>query len=176
MKLVGLLAPFLLLVSSHSLQAQLGLYGTFTAQDLSVPDNSGFNLYGGTLGAYLASGQVAILSAGVDLRGSYTKGNSTSFIMGAIGPRIGLNIPIIHPYVEGLIGVANIDVAGGSPLSGTRFEYQFLGGLDFTIFPRLDWRVAEFSYGGMSSNDANIHPKTLSTGLVLRLPRFFPIP
>ena len=75
----------------------------------------------------------------------------------------------ISPYVEGLAGVGHFDY-GQSQGSATKFEYQFLGGVDYTLIPRLDWRVVEFSYGGLSAFNGSLHPKTISTGLVLRLP------
>jgi hypothetical protein len=174
-----LLALSLFLCSSLSLHAQLGLYGAFTVQDLGVPNNNGYSFYGGTFGAYLASGRLAILSLGVDLRGSFTRGAGDSFDSGAIGPRLALNTHIlpIQPYVEGTVGLGSLNLAGGSSSNGVRFEYQLLGGLDFTVLPRVDWRVAEYSYGGLSSvNGDNFHPKSLSTGIVLRLPRILPLP
>jgi hypothetical protein len=180
MKLFRLLALPLVVFSPLCLHAQLGLYGAFTVQNVGGPVNDGYDLYGGTFGAYLASGRFAILSAGVDLRGSIAKSGGTSFNTGSIGPRLGLNTHIlpIHPYVEATVGLANVNVAGGSPSNGTKFEYQLLGGLDFTIFPRIDWRVAEYSYGGLSAmSNYNLHPKSLSTGIVLRLPRLLlPLP
>ena len=174
-----LLALSLFLFSPLSLHAQLGLYGAFTAQNLGAPNNSGYSFYGGTFGAYLASGRLAILSLGVDLRGSFTRGAGDSFDSGAIGPRLALNTHIlpIQPYVEGTVGLGSLNLAGGSSSNGVRFEYQVLGGLDFTVLPRVDWRVAEYSYGGLSSvNGDNFHPKSLSTGIVLRLPRILPLP
>jgi hypothetical protein len=179
MKRFRLLALSLFLCSPLCLHAQLGLYGAFTAQNLGVQNTSGYDFYGGTFGAYLASGRFALLSAGVDLRGSFSKTGGNSFDTGSIGPRLGLNTHIlpIHPYVEATVGLAHLSFAGGSPGSETKFEYQVLGGLDFTILPRIDWRVAEYSYGGLSAgNNYNIHPKSLSTGIVLRLPRLFPLP
>jgi hypothetical protein len=179
MKLSRLLAPFLFLFAPLCLHAQLGLYGAFTAQNLGGPNSNGYDLYGGTFGAYLASGRLAVLSVGVDLRGSFARSNNgTSFDTGSIGPRIGLNTHIlpIHPYIEGTIGLGHIDFTGSTG-SETKLEYQVLGGLDFTILPRIDWRVAEYSYGGLSTiNNYNYRPKSLSTGLVLRLPRIFPLP
>jgi hypothetical protein len=75
------------------------------------------------------------------------------------------------------VGLGSLNLAGGSPSNGVRFEYQVLGGLDFTVLPRIDWRVAEYSYGGLSSvNNDNFHPRSLSTGIVLRLPRLLPLP
>ncbi len=60
----------------------------------------------------------------------------------------------------------------GNPTIGiTNFEYQILGGVDYTFLPRLDWRVVEFSYGGLAGlNNGSFHPKTISSGLVLRIP------
>lgn len=178
MKTSRLLTLTLLLLSSISLQAQLGLYGAFTAQNLG-PNSNGYNFFGGTFGAYLASGQLALLSAGFDLRGSFANNSGNSFDSGSFGPRIGLNTHIlpIHPYVEAVAGLGHLNLAGESLGSATKFEYQFLGGLDFTVLPRIDWRVAEFSYGGLSTfNNSSFHPKSLSSGIVLRLPRFLPLP
>jgi hypothetical protein len=118
------------------------------------------------------------LSVGVDVRGSFAKNDRASFDTGSIGPRIGLNLHIlpIHPYIEGTIGLGHVDFTASTG-SDTKFEYQVLGGLDYTILPRIDWRVAEYSYGGLSTiNNYNYRPKSLSTGLVLRLPRIFPLP
>jgi hypothetical protein len=58
----------------------------------------------------------------------------------------------------------------------TKFEYQFLGGFDFTVFPRVDWRIAEFSYEGLAGLNGGFHPESISTGIVLRLPGFLPLP
>lgn len=179
MKLSRLFLPFLFLVAPLCLHAQLGLYGAFTAQNLGGPNNNGYDLYGGTFGGYLASGRLAILSVGIDLRGSFTRSSGASFDSGSIGPRIALNTHIlpIQPYIEGTIGLGHVDFSGGSVSGGTKFEYQVLGGLDYTILPRIDWRVAEYSYGALSMiNNYNYRPKSLSTGLVLRLPRILPLP
>jgi hypothetical protein len=177
MKLSRLLTPFLFLFAPLCLHAQLGLYGAFTAQNLGGPNNNGYDLYGGTFGGYLASGRLAILSVGIDLRGSFSRSSGASFDTGSIGPRIALNTHIlpIHPYIEGTVGLGHVDFTGAG--GATKFEYQVLGGLDFTILPRIDWRVAEYSYGALSTIDNyNYRPKSLSTGLVLRLPRILPLP
>jgi hypothetical protein len=177
MKPLRLLGLFVFALSPFSVHAQLGLYGGFTVQNPGVPPASGYQFYGGTFGAYLASGRLAILNVGLDLRGSFTKSGSDSFNSGAIGPRVGLNLHVIplHPYLEATAGLGNLNITEASS-NVTRFEYQFLGGLDYTVFPRIDWRVAEFSYGGLSVFNGSYHPKTLTTGIVLRIPRFFPLP
>jgi hypothetical protein len=77
----------------------------------------------------------------------------------------------LKPYAEGLVGGGHINVGQGfARTSTTVFEYKVLGGLDFTFFPRLDWRVVEFGYGGFSGQASGVHPKTVSTGIVFRLP------
>jgi hypothetical protein len=57
MNLSRLLALSLFLLSPLAARAQLGLYGAFTAHNLGAPNNSGYGFYGGTVGAYLASGR-----------------------------------------------------------------------------------------------------------------------
>jgi hypothetical protein len=179
MKLLRLLILPLLSLSPLSVHAQLGLYAGFTVQNVGTPANDSNVFYGGTLGAYLASGRLAILNYGVDLRGTSSRSSGDSLNTGAIGPRVGLNFHVIplHPYAEATVGLANLNFRGDSPINGTRFEYQLLGGLDITVLPRIDWRIVEYSYGGFSvPNSADYHPSTFTTGLVLRLPRVFPMP
>jgi hypothetical protein len=179
MKRLSLLFLCFLGLSPLSLHAQLGLYGGFTVKNLGVPENSGDVFYGGTLGAYLARGELGLFNVGVDLRASSVRDGGASFTDGAIGPRVALNLHIVplHPYVEGMVGAGSLQFGGGSPNNGINFEYQVLGGVDFTILPRLDWRVFEFGYGGLSVPEGGpFHPKSLTTALVLRLPRVFPLP
>ena len=82
MNLSRLLALSFCLFSPLSGHAQLGLYGAFTAQNLGDPNVTGYSFYGGTFGAYLASGRLAILSLGVDLRGSFTRDAGNSLELG----------------------------------------------------------------------------------------------
>jgi hypothetical protein len=178
MRLVRLFTVLFCTSLPLSLHAQLGLYGTFTTAKLNVTNYDDW-LYGATFGGYLASGHLALFSLGVDLRGSFDSRGPTAFDSGSIGPRVALNLHIlpISPYVEGTVGVGHADFAGGTPSSVTKFEYQFLGGVDYAVLPRVDWRVAEFSYGGLAGlNNISFHPKTISSGIVLRLPRVLPLP
>jgi hypothetical protein len=96
---------------------------------------------------------------------------ATKIVSGLAGPRLTFKphvIPLM-PYVEALAGAGDVQYGQGvARTSATKLEYQFLGGLDWTIFPRVDWRVIEFSYGGFAGPSLN--PKNLSTGIVLRLP------
>jgi hypothetical protein len=77
----------------------------------------------------------------------------------------------VKPYAEVLIGAGQVEYGQGTAhTDSTKFAYQLLGGVDMTILPRIDWRVAEFSFGGFSALGDSFHPKTLSTGVVFRLP------
>lgn len=164
------LLTVLLLVSGASALAQTGLYAEFGGSKISGAGDSW--LYGPTFGAYTDFLPLPFVHLGADLRGSVLgPGQGTTLYSGLIGPRLSVHPHIlpINPYLEGLAGIGHIDY-GGRAGSDTRFEYQLLAGVDYTLIPRLDWRVVEFSYGGLSALNGSLHPKTVSTGLVLRLP------
>jgi hypothetical protein len=152
-------------------QAQTGLYIEYSGSKIDSPSNDW--IYGPTFGAYTdLIGGVPFVHLGADLRGSVLGiSQTTTLYSGLIGPRVSLHPHVLPfmPYLEGLGGVGYYDFGSGQDTS-TKFEYQFLAGVDFTVFPRVDWRVIEFSYGGLSVFNGDLHPKTLSTGLVLRLP------
>ncbi len=153
-----------------TLHAQTGVYAEFSASKVNAPNNDW--IYGPTFGAYFDRFHIPFFSAGLDLRGAVLgPGDSTQLYSGLIGPHVAFRPRVlpIQPYVEGLVGVGHIDFGSGNG-SDTQFEYQFLGGIDLTILPRIDWRVAEFSYGALSAFNGSLHPKTISTGIVLRLP------
>ena len=150
--------------------AQVAIYGTFTGGQL---DTSGAPwLYGGTVGVYRDHG-LGLIAVGVDARGEFLRRDETSLNSGLAGIRLAVTPHVLpfKPYAEGLVGVGNVGVGQGSAkTSTTDFEYKVLGGVDWTFFPRLDWRVVEFGYGGLTGDASGMHPKTLSSGLVFRLP------
>jgi hypothetical protein len=159
---------FAITLAAH---AQTGLYIEYSGSKVDTPGNDW--IYGPTFGAYTdLIGGVPFVHLGADLRGSVLGiSQTTTLYSGLIGPRVSLHPHVLPfmPYLEGLGGVGYYDFGSGQDTS-TKFEYQFLAGVDFTVFPRVDWRVIEFSYGGLSVFNGNLHPKTLSTGLVVRLP------
>jgi len=161
----------LFIVSSMAATAQVGVYGEFSATKLNVPNTSW--IYGPTFGGYLDKGHFWVFSSGVDARGAILGSGSTTLDSGLVGPRVVLRPHLlpIQPYAEALIGAGHADYGQGvAHVSATKFQYQFLGGLDLTILPRIDWRVVEFSYGGLSGLGSSFNPKTISTGIVVRLP------
>lgn len=162
---------FVLLFSPLAVTAQVGLYGEFSAAKINRP-NTGWS-YGPTFGVYYDPWHVPFIGAGIDGRVALLGSSSTTLNSGLVGPRL-VFIPHVlpfQPYVEALGGVGHAQFGQGiARQSNTSFEYQFLGGLDTTILPRIDWRVVEFSYGGVSGLGTSLNPETISTGLVVRLP------
>lgn len=167
MKRLSSLLLALLFAIPAALHAQIGVYAGFSGAPVS---GAGTNwAYGPLVGIYKQTGYAAnLVSIGGDLRASFLNRDGFHYYTGAVGPRIAFKAPILplRPYVEGLIGVGNVEFAnhGGS---STHFNYQVVGGLDTTVFPRLDWRVVEFDYSAVTSQSVNA--KILTTGLVLRI-------
>jgi hypothetical protein len=150
--------------------AQTGLYAEFGGSKVNAPSDDW--IYGPTFGVYEDFLPLPFVHLGADLRGSVLGvSQTTTLYSGLIGPRLSVHPHVlpINPYIEALAGIGHYDYGRGQG-SDTQFEYQFLGGIDHTLIPRLDWRVIEFSYGGLSALNSSLHPKTISTGLVLRLP------
>ncbi len=145
---------------------QTGIYGEFSAAKLT--SNTGW-LFGPTVGFYHDRGE-GLFAYGYDVRGSFVHGGTENLDSVLAGGRLALTPHIlpVKPYGEVLGGFGHY--SDGSSNYSNRFEYQFLGGLDLTVFPHVDWRVAEFSYGGLAVLNIAQHPKTLSTGIVFRLP------
>lgn len=165
--------PLLLsfVVTSLPASAQIGLYGTFSAAKFNVPNTDW--QYGSTFGIYDNHWSIPFFALGVDGRGSVVSSGSSQIDSGLVGPRIVFKphvLPIM-PYVEALVGAGHVDPGQGSAVtSTTKFQYSFVGGIDYTFFPRLDWRVVDFSYGGLSGLNSSFNPKTISTGIVFRIP------
>lgn len=172
MKILRLFLLVTFFFAPLTIQAQTGIYATFTGANLDV-ENTNW-IYGPTIGVYFDRWHFGLVSAGIDLRGQFLgNGGNTRINSGLAGPRFAITPHVlpIKPYAEAVFGVGSTRINQSTySSSSTDFEYNFLGGVDFTFFPHVDWRVAEFSYGGLSAFDGTIHPKTLSTGIVLRLP------
>ena len=165
-----IVAMFLLL-SSTSAIAQIGLYAEFSAAKVNVPGSSW--IYGPTFGGFLDKGHFWVLSTGLDARGAILGSGVNTLDSGLVGPRLVVRPHILPfmPYVEGLVGIGRAGYyQNDAPTTVTKFQYQFLGGVDFTVLPRIDWRVVEFSYGGLSGLGSSFNPTTISTGIVVRLP------
>jgi hypothetical protein len=146
--------------------AQTGIYVQFTGQSNDLNSSSGW-FFGPTFGFYKDRHSVGPVHLGVDFRGAILKHDQARFDSGLGGLRLTF-VPHVVPfkiYAEALGGVGI--VSNGS--TTTHGQYQVNGGLEYTILPRIDWRVAEIAYNGYSGTGTG-NPVGLSSGLVFRLP------
>jgi hypothetical protein len=157
---------FSLLPAGLLAQAKIAIYGTVGTEKSEV-NNSGWST-AGTFGVYYGLADLGPLTISVDARGDL----SSNINSGLVGPRVALHFPVfpLKPYVELLAGVSAYSTQNNGSKSATDFNYRWVGGIDTAILPRLDWRIADYSYsgGGISQGDVTRHPQTLSTGLVVR--------
>ena len=152
-------------------KAECGLYGLFSASSVRVL-NSDWE-YGGTPGFYCDRWKADWAHAGFDLRVPLL-GSGTSKLEGGLGgarirlDRIGLNF---KPYAELLAGGSHVtNLEGGSSVHSNSFQYQVVAGVDRKVSPRIDWRLAELSWGRLTYREHGFALTTVSTGLVLRFP------
>ena len=162
---VRCILPLLLLalcsVNLHA-QARFAIYGTGGGEKSGVPNDDWHGA--GTFGFYYGILHAAIFDISVDARGDL----STNIKSGFVGPRVAVKVPVIpiKPYGEFIFGVSTYSTPAHLPIPND-FAYRYVLGLDTTILPHIDWRVADFSYA--INNSANgTHAKTLSSGLVVR--------
>jgi hypothetical protein len=89
----------------------------------------------------------------------------------------------LKPYLQISAGLGRSDYGlySGRPASTqplpnviyNNFQYEGFAGLDIKLLPILDWRVAEFGYGGLAPFGTYSHNypiKQVSMGFVLHLP------
>jgi hypothetical protein len=152
-------------------QAQIGLYGEFSAPQSDAPSTGWF--YGPTFGAYVTPIHMPVLNLGLDFRGKSLNNGSGNIFGGMAGPRGVIHLPAvpIKPYAEGLVGVAHYNVGHGiDNQTGTSVSYGWAGGVDLTFLPRLDWRAFEYAYMRVPDLYGGTNFNSLSTGIVLRIP------
>jgi hypothetical protein len=154
---------------------------------------------GGTGGIYYDFMKLGPVRLGADLRGSILttkRGGYVNFNGGGAriysalgGVRAVFHTPLapLKPYIQvsaglgrsdyGLLynatGVGPSGIVGNSPILRNNFEYEGLAGLDVKLLPIMDWRVAEFGYGGLDpfgSLSHNYPIKQVSMGFVFHLP------
>jgi hypothetical protein len=144
-------------VNLHA-QAKFAIYGTGGGEKSGLPNDDWHAA--GTFGFYYGLYHFTPIDLSVDARGDL----SSNIKSGFVGPRLAVKLPVIpiKPYGEFIVGISTYN----RPVDND-FAYRYVVGLDTTILPHIDWRVADFSYG--INNSANgTHAKTLSSGLVIR--------
>jgi hypothetical protein len=147
---------------------------------------------GGTGGVYYDFMKLGPVKLGADVRGSvlttkrgaYVLSNeSGTRIYSALGGiRASFHTPLapLKPYIQVSAGLGRSDYGLSNTVPNTghiiiynNFEYEGLAGLDIKLLPIMDWRVAEFGYGGLDPFGALSHNypiKQVSMGFVFHLP------
>jgi hypothetical protein len=194
-----LLLAAVAVATSVSAHAQVGVYGMFTVDRLSniqsspllpspAPRVDPVNPLGGTGGVYYDFLKLGPIKLGADLRGSIlttkrgayvtNNGGGTRIYSALGGVRGVFHTPFapLKPYVELSAGLGRSDYGlftNGAVVLHNNFQYEGLAGLDIKLLPIMDWRVAEFGYGGLDPFGANSHNypiKQVSMGFVFHLP------
>jgi hypothetical protein len=156
------LVVILLFSTNLHAQARFAIYGTGGGEKSGLSNDDWHAA--GTFGFYYGLLHAAIFDISVDARGDL----SSNIKSGFLGPRVAVKVPVIplKPYGEFIFGVSTYSTPSHLPIPND-FAYRYVLGLDTTILPHIDWRVADFSYA--LNNSANgSHAKTLSSGLVIR--------
>jgi hypothetical protein len=146
---------------------------------------------GGTGGVYYDFKKVGPFTLGADLRGTILttkRGANNSFndtgtriysVLGGVRGVIHTPKDWLKPYIQGSVGLGRSDyglsntTSTGQVILYNNFEYQGLAGLDIKLLPVLDYRVAEFGYGGLDPFGTYSHNypiKQVSMGFVFHLP------
>jgi hypothetical protein len=184
LKILWLALLLYIATTASSANAQLGIYGKFDTTHVSAGDpnyESTAWYFGPGAGIYYDFLRVGPISLGADLRGDLLWGNHQKYRSALFGIRLAAKAPLlpIRPYVQGSAGAGGASHTGFNG-SGTfysnKFQYQVLGGMDYTIIPHIDLRLVEAGFGRMSGIGSGPGPAPASTlfvvssGLVLRFP------
>ena len=168
-----------ILAGSTPARAQFAMYGEATGGTLKFQETP--HIYGGTFGFYDTKHHGPVL-IGWDLRGGFlergsNKGPNTDTVLaqGQGGLRVALAPGILSqslvPYAEVLTGLGYW--RGGVSVTRQDANHlltQVVAGLDYRVTKKIDWRVAEFSYGRLGAQPGAIYPMMLSTGVAIRFP------
>jgi len=143
--------------------AQVGIYGGLSGA--AIHSGPTPTAWGALVGLYAQSGRNSIF--GGDFRGSFVTRNGFHYNTGAIGPRVALKLRLLplRPYVEGLAGIASYNSGAGTS-SATHLSYHAVVGFDWTVAPRIDWRVLDYDFSGTSGS---VRANIFSTGISIRV-------
>lgn len=148
---------------------------------------------GGTGGIFYDFKTFGPVRLGVDLRGSIltqkqgaelgSQGAGIRIDSGLAGVRLSFHprYQWMKPYLQGSAGIGRTNygtLGPGSPNTTgaglvNNFEYHVYGGVDIKVFSVMDFRLAEFGYGGLDPFGTNAHNyplRSVSSGVVFHFP------
>ncbi|MBS1816142.1 MAG: hypothetical protein JSS87_14825 [Acidobacteria bacterium] len=182
-KLRFALVLFVFTIAASTARAQIGAYLNFTAQHIdssarNIGDTAGDLsdgtwVFGPQLGFYNDFMHLGPLHLGTDFRGSILSHGDAKFNNGMGGLRASIHsfaLPI-SPYVQASAGIAGFNY--GRPQGMTKIlQYELSGGVDLTVFPRIDWKLVEIGGGALTTfgkgEDGANGTFHISTGLAVR--------
>lgn len=177
--------------AQYQTKHQVGVYLNPIVSRISNPADTGVFAFlgpnttsrifaGFDIGGYDDFSHSSSNDVGIDVRGSFLRGNGAHLNSFLVGPRIVFKpTSNLKPYVEGLIGVARSRPAT-NPRGLSAFQYGIVGGADYSFSSHVDFRVIEVGYsaaqtigsgvftgnGGSGINTSKMI--NFSTGLVFR--------
>jgi hypothetical protein len=180
-----------LALTTLAAHAQVGLYINPVAIRVSnsqadtgpfafLGENSKSNIfYGVNIGGYYNFYHQGKTEVGIDIRDSFTNGNSATLNSFLVGVRVATE-PFkrpLKPYLQASVGVGTTRPPTSSVRSN-RAQFGIFGGVDYTLNRHVDFRVVEIGFNSLTTASSstiggvgNIPASKLlsfSTGLVFR--------
>lgn len=186
--LLAALAGLVLMTSAAQAQNKVGVYINPVVSRISNPADTGLFAFlgpntssrifaGFDMGGYDDFSHSPSNDFGVDVRGSFLRGNGAFLGSFLLGPRVVFKPSSkMKPYIEGLIGVGR-SRPPHNPRGLSAFQYEVLGGVDYSFSSHVDFRMFEVGYsaaqtigsGVVNSGTVNTSKMlNVSTGLVFR--------
>jgi hypothetical protein len=166
LQFLPLILPLIAIVTPNlHAQAKFAIYGTAGGEKTGI--NNVPWAIAGTFGAYYGITRLGPIALSIDGRGDLSRNMNSALF----GPRaaFALHHFPVKPYFEVLGGVSSYNITDDGPKNFTDGNYRWVGGIDTSIFPQVDWRI-DYSYGGggITQNNVTRHPQSLTSGIVIR--------
>jgi hypothetical protein len=163
-----------------------------TPTDLANTRANTVDPIGGTGGVYYDFMKLGPVRLGADVRGSILTTKRGAYVnfngggahiysaLGGVRATFHTKYAAVKPYLQVSAGLGRSDYGlftqgstNGQVVLHSNFEYEGLAGVDIKLLPIMDWRVAEFGYGGLDPFGTYSHNypiKQVSMGFVFHLP------
>ncbi|HEU5340311.1 hypothetical protein [Edaphobacter sp.] len=173
--LLAALAGLVLMTSAAQAQNQVGVYINPIVSRISNPADTGLFAFlgpntssrifaGFDMGGYDDFSHSPSNDIGVDVRGSFLRGNGAFLGSFLVGPRVVFKPSSkMKPYVEALIGVAR-SRPPHNPRGLSAFQYGILGGVDYSFSSHVDFRMFEVGYSAAQTIGSGVFGGTGTTG------------
>jgi hypothetical protein len=123
-------------------------------------------LWGGSGGGYIQGHVLGFVARVTALPGNP---NLRSYDA-VIGPRMAVALPLVRLFVEAGGGMGRVDNYDTAVTPGTTWgaAWRLDAGISHAIFPRVDWRILDVSYGHIDAG-TGVSPVIAGTGLTLHI-------